>query len=209
MSSRLDELFEDKTLIAKIKERLPKLFRMAELECSRAGKIGMQVGSMREAIINALLIYKFGEENVDTEIPITEPEVDVKLFGNPISVKTITGANLGGVKLSWTVDARTAREFLRIYAPSCDILLAQIVWNGIGGLYYIPLETQQRVLREIGRESYIQLPKEGTNPRGVEFKKEAMIYLLSGQDTKSISIRWEKPVLDYNAYQRWVDYWRE
>jgi len=45
----------------------------------------MEVGSVREKIIVALLIYKFGKENVETEIPITEPEVDVKLFGTPLS----------------------------------------------------------------------------------------------------------------------------
>jgi hypothetical protein len=104
MSSRLAELFEDEKLVNKIKRRLPYLFQLAELESSRAGKIGMQVGSLRENIIVALLIYKFCEGNVETEVPITEPEVDVKLFGQPISVKTITGKGFSGVKLIWTVD---------------------------------------------------------------------------------------------------------
>ncbi len=85
MSSRLIEIFEDENLINKIKRRLPYLFRIAELESSRAGKIGMEVGSLRERIIAALLIYKFGERNVETEIPITKREVDVKLFAQPIS----------------------------------------------------------------------------------------------------------------------------
>ena len=39
----------------------------------------MEVGSLRERIIIALLIYKFGEANVETEIPIREPEDYVKL----------------------------------------------------------------------------------------------------------------------------------
>ena len=88
MSSRIDEIFEDEILVNKIKTRLPYLFQLAELESSRAGKIGMEVGSLRERIIVALLIYKFGEENVETEIPITEPEIDVKLFDEPVSIKT-------------------------------------------------------------------------------------------------------------------------
>jgi len=99
MSSRLVEIFEDEELVMKIKKRLPYLFQLAELESSRAGKIGMEVGSLREKIIVALLIYKFGEENVETDIPITEPEVDVKLFGQPVSIKTITGRGFSGVKL--------------------------------------------------------------------------------------------------------------
>jgi len=51
MSSRLIEIFEDEKLIAKIKKRLPYLFQLAELESSRAGKIGMEVG----------LVWKGGE----------------------------------------------------------------------------------------------------------------------------------------------------
>jgi len=87
MSSRLGEIFEDRKLVEKIERRLPYLFQLAELESSRAGKIGMEVGSLRERIIVALLLHKFGKTNVKTEIPITEPEVDVRLFGQPISVK--------------------------------------------------------------------------------------------------------------------------
>ena len=97
MTSRLSEIFEDKELVGKIKKRLPYLFQLAELESSRAGKTGMQVGSLREKILIALLIYKFGENNVETDIPITEREIDVKLFGYPISIKTITG--MGGSRL--------------------------------------------------------------------------------------------------------------
>ncbi|GAI49884.1 unnamed protein product, partial [marine sediment metagenome] len=106
MSSRLIEIFKDKELKARMQKKLSYLFSIAELESSRAGKIGMEVGSLREKIIVALLIYKFGEKNVETEIPITEPEVDLKLFGQPISIKTITGKWLSGVKLIWTVDSQ-------------------------------------------------------------------------------------------------------
>lgn len=123
MKDKLSELFEDDKLIEKIKRRLPYLFQLAELESSRAGKTGMEVGSVRERIIVALLIYKFGETNVETEIPITEPEVDAKLFGEPVSIKTITGKSFGGVKLIWTVDAQKAKEFRKSYYPHCDILL--------------------------------------------------------------------------------------
>ena len=111
MSSCLIEIFEDKKLIEKIRKRLPYLFHLAELESSRAGQIGMEVGSLRERIVVSLLIYKFGEENVETEIPITESEVDVRLSGQPVSIKTITSKGFGGVKLIWTVDAQRAKEF--------------------------------------------------------------------------------------------------
>lgn len=115
MNSKSIEIFNDEILRERIRNKLPHLFSIAELESSRAGKIGMEVGSTREKILIALLIYKFGERNVETQIPITETEVDVKLFGHPLSIKTITGN--GGVKVIWTVDAPKALEFFNSYTP--------------------------------------------------------------------------------------------
>lgn len=204
--SRLVEIFKDKKLVDKIRKRLPYLFQLAELESSRAGKIGMEVGSLREKILIALLIYKFGEGNVETQIPITERKVDVKLFGYPISIKTITGT--GGVKIIWTVDGRKAREFRETYTPSCDTLLVQIKWGGEGHLFYIPLEVQRKVFNSMGRMRYFKLPKPGTNPRGVEISKEALLKLIQDKDTKSIKIVWRRSKIEYNPYRRWVDYWR-
>jgi hypothetical protein len=209
MSSRLVEIFEDQALIEKIKKKLPNLFNLAELESSRAGKVGMEVGSVREKIIVALLIYKFGEANVETEIPITEPEVDAKLFGEPVSIKTITGKGLGGVKLIWTVDAQKAKEFRENYYPHYDILLVQINWNDSGGFCYIPLEVQKGHFEKMGRRKYIKLPKAGTNPRGVEITKDALSGLVRDSDSKSIEINWQKTEIDFNPYKRWGDYWKE
>jgi hypothetical protein len=105
--NQIKNIFEDESLNQRIKKKLPQLFQLAELESSRAGRVGMEVGSVREKIIVSLLIYKFGEENVVTEILITEPEVDVILFNNLISFAIIIdrenhiklpkqGANLHG-----------------------------------------------------------------------------------------------------------------
>ncbi|MEO0068295.1 MAG: ThaI family type II restriction endonuclease [candidate division WOR-3 bacterium] len=209
MPSQLNAIFDDEKLVEKIKRRLPYLFQLAEMESSRAGRTGMEVGSLRERIIVALLIYKFGEENVETEIPITQPEVDVKLFGQPVSIKTITGKSLGGVKLIWTVDAQKAAEFRESYYPHCDMLLIQINWNDTGGFYYIPLEAQERLFYRIGKENYIKLPKPGTNPRGVEITKEALSDLVADNLTRSITVNWQRTKIEFNSYKRWVDYWRE
>jgi len=209
MASKLTEIFSDERLIGKIKSRLPYLFQLAEAECSRAGKIGMEVGSLREKIITALLIYKFGKENVATEIPVTEPEIDAKLFGVPISIKTITGTRFGGVKLVWTVDAQKADEFRKNYYPRYDLLLIQINWCGKGGFYYIPLESQRKLFEEVGRQNYIRLPKPGTNPRGAEITKEALSSLVRGKDAKTIEIFWQKSKIEFDPYKKWVDYWKE
>ncbi|MHB9295821.1 hypothetical protein PilKf_01573 [Pillotina sp. SPG140] len=77
MESVINKLFDDEKVVSKIKTKLPQLFYVAELESSRAGTIGMEVVSVREKIITALLIYTYGEEHVETEIPITESEIDV------------------------------------------------------------------------------------------------------------------------------------
>ncbi len=209
MSSRLIEIFEDKELKARMQRKLPYLFSIAELESSRAGKVGMEVGSLREKIIVALLIYKFGEENVETGIPITEPEVDLKLYGQPISIKTITGKWLSGVKLIWTVDTQKAKEFRENYYPQCDALLVQVNWDAEGGFFYLPLEVQKKVFGRIGRGRYIKLPKPGTNPRGVEISKEALETLVTDRDSKAIEIHWQKTKIAYDPYKRWVDHWRE
>ncbi len=209
MAGKLIEIFTDKNLVEKIKKRLPYLFQLAELESSRAGKTGMEVGSVREKIIVALLIYKFGESNIETEIPITESEVDAKLFGEPVSVKTITGKSLGGVKLIWTVDAQKAIEFRENYYPSCDILLVQINWGDTGGFFYIPVELQKKLFDKMGRENYIKLPKAGTNPRGAEITKESLSNLVADKQCQRIIIEWQKTKIDFNPYKKWVDFWEE
>lgn len=209
MIQQLVRLFKDNEAVSKVQRRLPYLFQMAELESSRAGKIGMQVGSLRETIISSFLVYRFGEKNVETDIPITEAEVDVKLYGNPVSIKTISGKEPKGVKLVWTVDPVKVREFMSVYKPSCDMILVHINWEGSGGLYYIPVETQKDVFDKVGREGYIKLPKPGTNPRGAELTNEALAALIENKDTKAIIVRWHKSTIKYSPYTRWVDLWRE
>ena len=209
MNKHLLDLFNDARTVTKIKSRLPYLFQLAELESSRAGKIGMEVGSVREKVITALLIYKYGEENIESDLPITEPEVDVKLFSQPISIKTISGKEPSGVKLIWTVDAEKAKYFLDTWHPTYDLLFVHVNWNANGGLYYIPYEVQNAVFNKIGRQGYIKLPKQGTNPRGVEISNEALRAAISNKGTKSVEINWVKESIEYDPFKRWVDLWSE
>lgn len=185
---------------------MPSLFQLAELESSRAGKIGMEIGSARERIIIALLMYKYGEENVRTDIPITRQEIDVMLFEKPISIKTISGT-LGGIKLIWTVDAKKAVEFSKSYYPTVDVLLAQINWGAVGGFYYFPVSSQIRVFESVGRENYIKLPKSGTNPRGVEITKRAVDLLTHDGKALKIDIKWERTEINRNIYDHWLKLW--
>jgi hypothetical protein len=209
MDKRIITLFSEAKTVQKIQNKLPKLFQLAELESQRAGRVGMEVGSIRERIIVSLLIYRFGEENVYTNIPITEPEIDVKLFGLPISIKTKTGTNLSGVKISWTVDAKNAAEFQKGYSPSCDMIFVQINWEKTGYLFYFPVEIQLDILKFLGKERYIKLPSEGTNPRGVELSSEALKLLTEHKNCFKVPIEWKKEEMKFNAFKRWVDLWAQ
>ena len=204
----IKELFTDNITVSEIQAKLPKLFRIAEIESSRAGKIGMEVGSLREKVIGGLLIYKFGEANVNTEIPITESETDVIVAGKNLSVKTITGN--GGVKAVWTVDAESSKNFIDNYIPKCDILLIQIWWGeNKDSLFFIPLNVQKEIFNSLGKEKYLKMPKAGTNPRGVEFSKESIRKMLQHPKTSKIKINWIKQDIPYNVYKRWIDFWKE
>jgi len=205
----ISELFTDQSLVAKIQKRLPELFYLAELESSRAGKVGMEVGSVREKILIALLLYKFGEQNVETDLPIHEPEADVIVFGKALSIKTMTGTTFKSVKLIWTVDAEQAIEFSHRYVPSCDMLLVQVNWDNTGGVFLFSQEGQIETLEKMGRAEYIKLPKPGTNPRGVELSAKALDILSKHPQTLKFPVQWHRTKVKYNPYRRWLDFWQE
>ncbi|MDO8538438.1 MAG: ThaI family type II restriction endonuclease [archaeon] len=208
MGEEIATLFKNSQYIKLIQEKLPILFQIANIENSRDGKIGMEVGSAREVVLIALLMKKYGRKNVIIDSPINSPEADVKLCGMPISIKTIAGR--GGVKLIWTVDAIKARKFLDNYKPSCDILLAQMFWEDEkGGLFLISKKVQEKVFANLGKEKYLKLPKQGTNPRGVEISAEALDKLLSNQGTLKISVKWKEKFIEKDNYERWLQLWSE
>ena len=204
----LKRLFTDVDTAKRIKKKLPYLFQLAEADSSRAGKIGMEIGSVRERIIIALLMYKFGEKSIEMDLPITHSEADVLLHGSPVSIKTITGKRLSGIKLIWTVDAKKALEFRANYQPSCDMLLAQICWGDNGWFYYFPLEVQNSIFEKIGRENYIKLPKEGTNPRGVEITQSALELLTENKNSWGLKVFWERQEVKAEIYKKWLDLWK-
>jgi hypothetical protein len=212
----LYELFDDKTLCEKIQRKLPFLFALAEQQASRARRIGMEVGTLREQILIALLIYKFGENNVNLDIPITEHELDVQLKGFPLSIKTVTATSrsIPAIKIVWTVDWEQVKNFAEKYKPKCDILLVVIRWGKEGGLYGIPLQAQQEVFENLGKWQYLKVPKRGTNPRGVEISSLALETLIKHRLTKSLPINWQRPSeLDLKEallapYKRWLYYWQ-
>src|SRR3989344_2987386 len=184
MKKDINSIFKDKKTTQKIQKKLPYLFQLAELDNSRNGKLGMEIGSTRERIVTALLMSYFGEKNVDTLTPITEAETDVHVFKEPVSIKTASGKKLNCVKLIWTVDRKKVLEFAKNYKPSCDMILAHINWGSKGGFYLLSKNIQNEILSKLGREVYIKLPKQGTNPRGVELSAIALDKLMNHPKSK-------------------------
>ncbi|MHB9295822.1 hypothetical protein PilKf_01574 [Pillotina sp. SPG140] len=131
------------------------------------------------------------------------------IYGNPLSIKTITGKNPSGVKLIWTVDTQKAWEFSNTYIPRCAMILVHINWDNNGGLYYISKAIQNKTLESMGRENYIKLPKQGTNPRGVEVHGYAMKQLISNPETLKISINWKREPIYFKPFERWVALWQK
>ncbi len=209
---RIRELFRDEGLVRKIQRKLPYMFKIAELSVSKGKRIGMEIGTLREQIIIALFIHRFGYENVDTNIAPNEREVDVYIKGhkNPISIKTKSGKGYSGIKLIWTVDWRKAKEFFKTYKPKTDIIFVNVVWEDVGIFSYIPLSVQEEVFNELGKENYIKLPRKGTNPRGIEISSKALRFCIEHKGTYKIPINW---VIDkkirYSPYDRWVKLWEE
>jgi len=209
MDSKFLHNLKEKNGLNYIKKYLPKLFQIAELDCSRDGKIGMEVGVVREKIVISLFVKLFTNQHVDTKIKINEKEIDVRCFKEDISIKTITG--LKGPKLIWTVDHEKVLEFVKNYSPECSIILVLIDWEqktDSGGFYYIPKDVQFNVHKKL-KEKYFKLPKQGTNPRGVEMSIEALKNILDAKGVEKVSINWKKENLKYNPLQRWTDEWEK
>ncbi|ARQ97075.1 MULTISPECIES: ThaI family type II restriction endonuclease [Campylobacter] len=207
-----DKLFDDKLIIKRVKNKLPHLFQLAELESSRNGKLGMEIGSVRERILIALLMYKFGIDIVDPNIPITAPEIDVIVNNEPLSIKTMTTQNKSWmpIKLIWTVDHQKATEFKERYQPSCAMMIAKICWNSQGKLLLFSKKSQLEILNLIGKDRYIKLPKPNTNSRGVEITTEALAMLEQSSHTKCIDINFVRKNIDYREiYTKWLDAWIE
>jgi len=207
MNQNISKLFSDQEIIVKIKTKLPDLFQIAELESERGGKVGMEVGSLRERILISLFMYYFGEENINSNLAITTPEADVIVCENPISIKTKSGSGYSSVKLIWTVDPEMSKKFLETYNPSCDMIFVHINWGKSGSIYYFPVEIQTEVFKNFGRNNYIKLPTKGTNPRGVEIESKALKSLINHNKSLKIEVDWIKRKINFNKYERWLELW--
>ena len=207
---KIEDLFTDLDITEKINTKLPQLFIIAEAEASRGGKLGMEIGTVRERIIIALLRYYFGKSNISTDLPITEKEADVIVLNTRVSIKTRTGNHFSGIKAIWTVDWVKVNSFVDSYTPTADMILIQIIWDtNKGGFFYIPQTIQKKIFGNLGKNLYFKKPPKNTNPRGVEYSKEAIKLMIEDSATSKIPINWirtDSEIID--IYEKWEDYWK-
>ena len=161
-----------------IKSKLPKLFEIAEVESTRGGKIGMEVGILRERVLTSFFISKVGEDNVDSDSSATENSKDVQVNGDDISIKTFTGSGYSGVKIFWTSDTESAKRVMDTYTPKFDLIVANINWgSNKGGLYYVDKQTQRQVMDSVGRNKFLKISS-GSNNRGITYGTDVLKKLL-------------------------------
>jgi len=187
-----------------VKSKLPKLFEIAEVESTRGGKIGMEVGILRERILTSFFISKAGEENVNGDSSATENSKDVQVNGDDISIKTFTGSGYSGVKIFWTSDTESAKRVMDNYTPEFDLIVANINWgSNKGGLYYVDKQTQRQVMDSVGRNKFLKISS-GSNNRGITYGTDVLKKLLNHENTLKIEIDWVKTNEKFNIFERWV-----
>lgn len=89
------------------------------------------------------------------------------------------------------------------------MLLVQVNWNNLGWFYLFPKSVQVEIFNQVGSQTYIKLPKPGTNPRGVEIAEEALHRLANHPKSLKIPINWLWEMIDYNPYERWLALWQK
>ena len=196
--------FDDISFVSIIKNNLPKLFKEAELETMRGGKIGMEVGTLRERILISCLLKRFGGNNINTNFGVSESSKDVKIFEDVVSIKTFSNDSYGGLKVFWASDNQTIDKTISNYRPQNSLLITQIKWGKKeGGLYYIPLSIQNEYFEKYGVEKYLK--RNSGNNRGISMDKEILISMLNNPETKKIEIEWISDQEPINVYDRWIN----
>ena len=201
MNRRFVAFLNDDARVAKLLKGLPEAFEMAGLELPRKNPA---VGFLREHILNGFFLHEFGAGSVRMPDTSTERGYDVIIFGEKLSIKTVTGG--GKIRLLWTPDSYKAGAEVTEYRPQYDLLVIHINWNQHkDGIYYIPKAVQCEVY-DRDPKHYLNVPV-GTNHRGAELTTKSKNGLFRHPDTIRLKIHWIKKGLNYTPYRRWEEFW--
>jgi len=204
-----EELFADPKFTRYLQRFWPIFVARANDLCLQNGKLGQEVGKMRERVILYLFYRYLGEdaENCalnDQTVSVNEKGKDTLLFGRDVSIKTIsaTGNQFHQLKISWIEDKIMADEIARTWVPQFDLLLCRLKWNcKTEGFYYIPKDAQQEVISQEANA----LKTSGGYGKGTSLSKKACESLVSHPKTLKIPIAMPPEYRDENFLPRLLD----
>ena len=202
MNNLIAHILLSEHYLERIRQKLPPAFEMVGQQAS-----GPEVGVLREAVIIGMFMAFLEEEKVKPNTSAVEADIDCYIGDVPLSIKTVTGPNMGGIRIKWTSDQQKAKEFIDSFNPECDLLIVRIIWEGLGRISYIPEEVQHRIFGKLGRE-YLDY-RQGTNTRGINLSRTALTELESASESVVIPLNWFRSVEPQPVYDRWIAYWQD
>jgi len=160
-----------------VQKRLLYLYSLSESECTRNGKLGMEIGMAREKDLIAVLTYSMGFA-VKSDIDNAETR-DMEVHGLNVSIKHLSNKMGTPVKIKWTsADSAVEKDVHELINGSDDsypnLLIVYIHDNTIK-IVCISSETNKNVIKRLQRNAF--LIRSG-NSRGIEYSKDAMKELI-------------------------------
>ena len=163
-----------------VQDDLVYLYRQSQSECSKNGRLSMEIGTSREKDLIAVLRHHIGS-GVEYDVGTHAPE-DVKICGEKFSIKHLSSrVGIGNIKIKWTSDTERAHDFReQLFSSLADEYYSNMI------LVYIDRSTKTitiiGVLRQVimngveqlGYDAFIS--RTGTNNRGVELMKYILAY---------------------------------
>lgn len=201
MNNLIVKILRSPYFIGNIEKKLPVAFEMVGQQAS-----GPEVGVLREAVLIGMFMAFFGDEQVTPNESAVEADIDCYVGNIPLSIKTITGTSMSGIRIKWTSETEKAEEFISAFSPRCDLLIARIVWNRIGRISYIPVEVQQDVFSKL-KAKYLSYAG-GTNTRGVNLSREALSSMEKDKRSVIMPLHWYESLQPQPRYERWVSFWK-
>lgn len=192
----IDKLFKDEEFKCYMQHNWPYFAMVSNNMCLQKGQLGQECGKMRERAI-LYLFRRFLGESIhhcwlnDYDIGVNEKGRDVVLYGEDVSIKTISyGKNsFNQLKVSWIEDKTMAQNFESKWIPEYDLLLCRIKWASPDeGFYYIDRKTQNKVIKRFKEINQDTLKTSGGYSKGTSLDSKLCEALVNDSDTLKLKI---------------------
>jgi hypothetical protein len=172
----LKDVLENK----KAQRGLVTLYAQSQMECTRNGECGMEVGMAREKDQGAVLKMFLGDL-INLDIDNALPE-DYVIGGAKISAKHSCQKIGTPIKAKWTSADVSVQETLRSLIEAEDHLNLLLTYLDVKAkkitIICITAEHHKNTIKELKEEAF-KVPK--GNSRGIEYSRRAMTELLSNR----------------------------